>query len=124
MPDLYGTFANNSPFPTEQGGKQRLIIARSIGGLTRAKEAGSSSLAVLGWVSPRVFSGRLKVCLAPIINVEEKRPYLHELNLLGYITTCYPTEAEKGKYIATSWVLNAMGSVVGAGPFNQTSSPS
>ncbi|KAL6797861.1 hypothetical protein GGI42DRAFT_88382 [Trichoderma sp. SZMC 28013] len=32
----------------------------------------------------------------------------------GYITTCYPTEAEKGKYIATSWVLNAMGSVVGA----------
>lgn len=32
----------------------------------------------------------------------------------GYITTCYPTEADKGKYIATSWVLNAMGSVVGA----------
>ncbi|KAH6607063.1 hypothetical protein Trco_003376 [Trichoderma cornu-damae] len=32
----------------------------------------------------------------------------------SYVTTCYPTEAEKGKYIATSWVLNAMGSVVGA----------
>lgn len=36
---------------------------------------------------------------------------------IGYITTCYPTEAEKGKYIATSWVLNATGSIVGAGMF-------
>lgn len=36
---------------------------------------------------------------------------------IGYITTCYPTEAEKGKYIATSWVLNASGSIVGAGMF-------
>lgn len=34
-----------------------------IGGLTRAKAAGLFCLAVLGWVSPQVFSGLLKVCL-------------------------------------------------------------
>ncbi|RDW67551.1 hypothetical protein BP6252_08947 [Coleophoma cylindrospora] len=32
----------------------------------------------------------------------------------GYITTTYPDERQKGKYIATSWVLNATGSLVGA----------
>ncbi|KAJ5620285.1 hypothetical protein N7510_004269 [Penicillium lagena] len=32
----------------------------------------------------------------------------------GYITTCYPTESKKGKYIAITWTLNAIGSLVGA----------
>ncbi|KAF4818311.1 putative membrane protein [Colletotrichum siamense] len=32
----------------------------------------------------------------------------------GYICTCYPIESEKGFYIATTWILNALGSVVGS----------
>lgn len=32
----------------------------------------------------------------------------------GYITTTYATEKEKGKYIATTWLFNASGSVMGA----------
>ncbi|KAL4778894.1 major facilitator superfamily domain-containing protein [Aspergillus varians] len=32
----------------------------------------------------------------------------------GYITATYATEQEKGKYIATTWLFNAAGSVMGA----------
>ena len=32
----------------------------------------------------------------------------------GFITTVYATEQEKGKYIATTWLFNATGSVMGA----------
>lgn len=35
----------------------------------------------------------------------------------GYITTTYATEQEKGKYIATTWLFNASGSVIGASEF-------